>query len=55
MVRKNSQGQILIEVAVVMFFMLVFLLIALSQITQFKKKHHKYQFQRGSYEKDIRS
>lgn len=55
MERKNSQGQILIEVAVVMFFLMIFVMIALSQVTQFKNKQHKHQFQKGSYEKNLRS
>lgn len=52
---KNSKGQILGEVALVMGLIVLILFGALSQMTNFKKIHEKNQFGKGSYEKNIRT
>ncbi|MNJ99851.1 hypothetical protein D3C87_176320 [compost metagenome] len=54
--RKNSQGQILAEVALVMFFITLVLFGALNQLATLKPRHQKYQFtQETAYEKNPRS
>lgn len=41
---KNSQGQILAEVAVIMALVVLVLFGALNQLASVKNQNHKYQF-----------
>lgn len=45
---KNHQGQILLEVCVVMFFMVLVGFVAIGHLEEIKHTHSKYKFTRDS-------
>lgn len=42
--RKNQQGQILVEVTVVMLFIIMIFFVGLSHLSNIKSENQKYQF-----------
>ncbi|GEM_PF-5067295 len=45
---KNSKGQILIEVSLVMLLVLTIFFGAIAHLAESKNTHQKYQFSKGS-------
>ncbi|MBO9667131.1 MAG: hypothetical protein J7501_09995 [Bdellovibrio sp.] len=44
---KNQKGQILIEIAIIMAFIVLVIFGALVQLTKIKDRHQQYQFSTG--------